>query len=179
MPEVVMNQLLVRPLQRDDFAEVMRIENASFPAVDAWSQRKFESLWRRPQVKIWVGADQARQVVGYLVCERSDEGFRLLNLAVDPLFRRRRVAWLLVWQVLSAAHCINCCSTVKAIVEEENLPAQQFLRSRGFRAQGLSHDADRSWIDFEWFSAGAAGFRDEGSAVLANILHGDGRTLRV
>lgn len=178
MPEVVMNSLLIRPLHPEDLPEVIRIENASFPSAEAWSQRKFEQVGRRRDVRSFVAADRARRLVGYLVYESATGYFRILNLAVDPEFRRQGVAWQLVRQLLSQAGQVAGGFSVKVVVEEENLTAQQFFRASGFRGR-LSHDADRDWVEFEWFSAGAAGFRDAGSAVLNSILHGDGRTLRI
>lgn len=76
------------------------------------------------------------KVTGFAVSRRLAEGeSELLNLAVDPLFRRRGIGRRLVTQLTSANH-----ETIWLEVRESNALAHNFYKTLGFCDAGRRPD---------------------------------------
>jgi [ribosomal protein S18]-alanine N-acetyltransferase len=131
-------QINQRWMIRRDMAEVLAIEAASreYP----WSERDF---LRRLGRKNCIGkvatcgeyGTASHAVVGFalfLLGSRCD--VRLINLAVDPVFRRCGAARGLVDHLKRKLDDRRPDRTVSAWVSETELPGLLFLRSQGFRA---------------------------------------------
>lgn len=117
----------VRWAIRSDLNLIMAVERASF-AAPYWSLRDYLALWR-DRSTVFLVAEHEVSIVGFLIYRLAHPGVQLLNLAVRPELRRRGIGSLLL------AHSLRFDRDhLTAIVAEENLEAQLFFRSVGFRA---------------------------------------------
>src|SRR5919199_474182 len=79
----------VRRLGYGDLPSVISIERRSFPT--PWSLAMFVLELSKPS-GICLAAEDEQGLVGYLVCARYDDVWHLMNVAVHPEHRRRRIA---------------------------------------------------------------------------------------
>ena len=82
-------QLVVGPLDTAHLNEIERIERASYEA--PWSRSMFISELVKPS-SVCFGAFAGTQLVGFLIISRYVDAWHIMNLAVDPAWRRRGVA---------------------------------------------------------------------------------------
>lgn len=84
-------------------------------------------LWPRAHILVaWMGDRVAGCIVGDVAGERA----RILNLCVDPDFRRRGIGHAL----LDAAEHVLGASDVTLMVEDKNTGAQELYRRSGYLA---------------------------------------------
>jgi ribosomal-protein-alanine N-acetyltransferase len=86
--------LRVRRLAYSDLPPVIAIERRSFPT--PWSLAMFVLELSKPSGVCLAAVDETEELVGYLVCSRYDEVWHLMNVAVAPESRRRRIATELI-----------------------------------------------------------------------------------
>ena len=120
----------VRWMIRDDLKYVVAIEKESYP--NPWSEKDFiHSLRQRNIIGKVVEVDG--EVCGFMVYEVNKGGFRVLNIAVAPKYRRIGVGRMMAKHLFAKLN--NDRRTyVELEVRETNLDAQLFFRSVGFRA---------------------------------------------
>ena len=124
----------LRPGSRDDLALIAQIQAAS-PEASQWDVADYLKY------DLVVAVSDGR-VAGFAVARRVAEGeSELLNLAVDPAFRRRGVARRLVAE-LTASHP----GTLWLEVRESNSGARKFYKLLGFCEAGcrLGYYSDSS-----------------------------------
>ena len=83
------DQFTIREARPEDAPALGETEALSFP--DPWSEADFGQLLSAPRVEgsiCWAGT----RLSGYLIVRSAGEEAEILNLAVAPEFRRRRVA---------------------------------------------------------------------------------------
>ena len=118
----------IRPATRDDLAAIAAIQAAS-PEASQWEPASY--LEHDCTVGIVDGA-----VAGFLVSREVAAGEReILNLAVDPVQRRRGVARRLLENELAGAR-----GQWFLEVRESNAGARRFYESLGFRVAGQRKD---------------------------------------
>jgi len=117
--------VVTRAALPSDLDEIARIQSES-PGAASW--RAADYLANQCVVALSEG-----RVAGFIACRRTapDES-EILNLAVDPQFRRRGVARQLVEQVLEALH-----GALFLEVRESNHAARKLYESLGFRVIAL------------------------------------------
>ena len=97
--------ITIRPLGYSDLPQVIAIERRAFPT--PWSLAMFVLELSKPSSVCLaaVTGEEAgpRQLVAYLICARYADVWHLMNLAVDPPFRRRGIATDLMNGLLEAA----------------------------------------------------------------------------
>lgn len=81
------------PLQFVNLDRVEEIERASYDA--PWSRAMFAGELIKSN-SICLGAFRLGRVIGYLIVSRYVDDWHIMNLAVDPAWRRRGVARLLL-----------------------------------------------------------------------------------
>jgi len=79
----------VRRLSAGDLEEIDAIEQRAYPT--PWSRTMFASELAKP-TSICLGAFEGDQLVGYIINSRYVDAWHVMNVAVDPDFRRRGVA---------------------------------------------------------------------------------------
>ena len=127
--------IAVRKANRGDQRMILQIEDDSFG--DPWSDEDFERMLAQPYTDCIVAV--ARRVVGFAVYSVTNDVVQLVNMAVDPDYRKRGAGTALVNTVKTWALPKR---PVETIVHETFLPAQLFLRSCGFKATGIARSDD-------------------------------------
>ena len=87
------DELELRPLSLRDLGAIETIERASYPT--PWSRSMFASELAKPS-SMCLGAFEDKRLVGYLIISRYVEAWHVMNVAVEPEYRRRGVATLLL-----------------------------------------------------------------------------------
>jgi ribosomal-protein-alanine N-acetyltransferase len=128
-----MHSLIIRNMQADDIPAVLEIEQISFSS--PWSgEIFFNELYKKYSVlKV---AEFEETVIGYLCADYLHHESNILDLAVRPDFRRRRVATRLMDEAtgeLKEKGCVFMYLKVRA----SNTGAQKFYERLGFKAEGL------------------------------------------
>lgn len=90
----------IRSLGYSDLPQVIAIERRAFPT--PWSLAMFVLELSKPS-GVCLAAIEDGRVVGYLICSRYSDVWHLMNIAVDPPARRRRVATGLVEEMIERA----------------------------------------------------------------------------
>src|SRR2546429_277236 len=90
----------IRPLTYSDLPQVISIERRAFPT--PWSLAMFVLELSKPS-GVCLAAVGNGEIVGYPVCSRYADVWHLMNIAVDPLFRRRGYARALLEEMLERA----------------------------------------------------------------------------
>lgn len=118
----------VRLIRAADVDAVLSIEKRSFDY--PWTPADFIDCLKRKPVVGYVATING-QTVGYVIYQIVSGGMVILNLAVDPDFRRQSVGTQLVEEVQQKL-TPRSRKFVSATCSEANLKAQLFLRSKGF-----------------------------------------------
>lgn len=127
----------IRPMDRDDIAQVARIERACF-SVPLNETEIRRSLARKATTWV-VAVDDGGEVLGFSqTSKRTARCIELLHVAVLPEVRRRAIGARLVERVLKGAIAAGC--RVVFCVPETNLTAMLWLKALGIEAVGIKHD---------------------------------------
>jgi [ribosomal protein S18]-alanine N-acetyltransferase len=123
----------IRPLTQKDLESVVRIERLSYSV--PWSNATFRGLLFRADTDL-LCAELDGAVVGYAVCWFVLDQGELGNVAVDPGFRRRGIAALLVEATLERARKRRA-KEIFLEVRRSNDVAQRLYKRLGFREVGV------------------------------------------
>jgi ribosomal-protein-alanine N-acetyltransferase len=126
----------IRWMIRRDMPEVLAIESRSFEF--PWSEEDFVRCLRQRNC-IGMVAEHHERVVGFMIYELHRNRLHVLNFAVHPDCRRRRVGEQMVKKLVSKLSPQRR-NKIMLEVRETNLPAQLFFRALGFKAVSLLKD---------------------------------------
>lgn len=115
---------------RKKIEALMSIESACYDAKHCWTAAEFEATMKRPEIRLYT-AETAAGMLGFIILKVHERKLQLLNLAVMPSCRRKRVASNLLGRSILANPGPR---RYVAWVCEYNLAAQLFLRSHKFQA---------------------------------------------
>jgi len=121
----------IRWMIRRDMPEVLDIENWSFEF--PWSEEDFVRCLRQKNCIGMVaehGPKDEEAVVGFKIYELHKTRMHILNLAVDPDYRRRGVGSAMV-EKLTSKLCSQRRNMILLEVRETNLEGQLFFRDCG------------------------------------------------
>lgn len=127
-------EVRLRPASLDDLPAVDRIERLSFGdpwTVDALAQELVPSPLRAPMV-----VELAGKPVGYLMAWRTPDQFHVLNIAVDPAYRRRGLGELMLRAAVREARR-GGMAEVTLEVRRSNRPAIAMYQAHGFQVAGV------------------------------------------
>jgi ribosomal-protein-alanine N-acetyltransferase len=79
----------LRRLSLAHLGDIEHIEKSAYPT--PWSRTMFASELAKP-TSICLGAFEGEQLVGYIVNSRYVDAWHVMNVAVDPDYRRRGIA---------------------------------------------------------------------------------------
>jgi ribosomal-protein-alanine N-acetyltransferase len=126
--------LVLRPLVLADLDAVERIERASYPA--PWSRSMFAAELAKPSSRLLGAFVEPDGLVGYLVLSRYVDAWHVMNVAVDPRWRRRNIASSLLERLLEeTAGDPHRGYTLE--VRVSNLGAIHLYERFGFRSRGI------------------------------------------
>ncbi|MEW6262668.1 MAG: ribosomal protein S18-alanine N-acetyltransferase [Thermodesulfobacteriota bacterium] len=126
----------IEPMTAADLDQVMAIEQVSFRR--PWTREGFLVELKRRPARCLV-ARQGRNVCGYLVFWLIPPEIHVLNLAVRPDLRRRKIGRLLMEYMLEYGRDTGA-GEVFLEVRTSNLAAQELYRSLGFSLSGRRRD---------------------------------------
>ena len=136
-------KLLVRWVIGRDLPKILGIEQESFE--NPWREDDFI---RRLECRNCIGivAEANDHIAGYMIYERNKGRIDLLNLAVDPKFRRGGVGKELVAHLIAKLSPLRH-SRLSVSVRDSNLSAHLFFKSLGFRCVQVRHDSYEDTAD--------------------------------
>ena len=121
----------VRSLSLVDLPAVIPIERRSFTS--PWSLAMFVLELSKPS-GICLAALLGERMTGYLICSRYADVWHLMNVAVDPAYRRHHVAQALMEEMIARAGP-EAAYTLE--VRTSNAPAIALYENFGFRSAGV------------------------------------------
>jgi [ribosomal protein S18]-alanine N-acetyltransferase len=128
---VTATALKIRRLTYADLPQVVAIERRSFPT--PWSLAMFVLELSKPS-GICLAAVHAGELAGYLVCSRYDTVWHVMNVSVDPDFRRQGIASALLEALLERIGDERAQITLE--VRPTNRGAIELYERFGFRGAG-------------------------------------------
>ncbi len=113
--------------------QVAELERLCFS--DPWSEKSVESELHNP-LSLWLVAMEGEQVVGYVGSQSVMGESDMMNVAVHPDFRRRKVAEHLIIELVDQLRLReNHCLSLE--VRASNAPAIALYGKLGFEQAGL------------------------------------------
>lgn len=125
--------LTLRDARLTDMDAVAELERISFPI--PWKREFFASEVGQAHRFNRVVRASGGILAGYVFCAFAGGEIHVNKIAVDPLFRRRGVARLLMKEVLDFSARIEA-EEIYLEVRPSNLPARNFYMTLGFREVG-------------------------------------------
>ena len=123
----------IKRLQLRDLNAIEEIEKRSYPT--PWSRSMFASELSKPS-SICVGSFDGEQLVGYVIVSRYVDAWHVMNVAVDPAYRRRGLAGRMLTTLFElTAHDQRRGYTLE--VRVTNAGAIALYERLGFRASGI------------------------------------------
>jgi ribosomal-protein-alanine N-acetyltransferase len=122
----------VRRLGYADLPHVIAVERRSFPA--PWSLAMFVLELSKPS-SICLAAIHEEKLIGYLICSRYHTVWHLMNVAIDPPFRRMGVASALIERLFAETKGDSGRYTLE--VRVSNGEAIRMYESFGFHSAGI------------------------------------------
>lgn len=129
----------IRWMIRRDMPEVLAIEQTSWES--PWGEDKFLRHLRQRNVIGYV-AEQDRQIVGFMIYELRETTIHVLNLTVNPQFRRQRIGHQLVNKLILQLHRHRRKEVIIDLIDS-NICAHMFLSKCGFMAVPVEEDIYR------------------------------------
>ena len=83
----------IKRLQLKDLNAIEEIERRSYPT--PWSRSMFAGELAKP-ASVCLGAFEGERMAGYMIISRYVDAWHVMNIAVDPDFRRRGIATALL-----------------------------------------------------------------------------------
>ncbi len=124
--------MIVRWMLYKDLEKVIEIERKSFP--EPWRLKELKDVIFR-QDTIGIIAEE-EYINGFMIYQLKKKSINLINLAVDPIYRRKNIGTELIQFLIKKLHKCNR-EKIIADVRETNLAAQLFLKNLGFRCDKI------------------------------------------
>lgn len=119
-----------------DIRRISAIQHASFRPGLAYSKGALITLWLLPAVTFLVARDPEGNAIGCIIGDRHQGTIRIMNLAVDPAWRRRGVGAALLRAIGERLPE----GDIVLMVEEFNGGAQALYAREGFVRTGFAND---------------------------------------
>ena len=121
----------LRKMTPDDLPEVLAIEKGSYPS--PWTEEAFKAELAKPYSQSLVMSDEETdtRIGGYIVFWLMFDECQILNVAVNPEFRRHGLARSMIRKVVDIA-IKNQIRRVVLNVRKSNMPAIQLYQSLNF-----------------------------------------------
>ena len=125
--------LLIREASDRDAREIARIEKASFPT--PWTEEMVLSEMKEPLASFSVGVYQDI-IVGYYGFLHILDELHILNVAVDPSYRGRKIGSALIAHLIEQGRAFSARAATLE-VRESNAPAVALYEKFGFVCAGI------------------------------------------
>lgn len=124
----------VRGPRPEDLAAVIQLENRAF--TDPWSPFTLMGELEPDALRLPLVAELDGQVVGYLMAWRIVDQLHILNIAADPVLRRRGIGTALLMAAAAAAQATGLVE-ITLEVRRSNTAARSFYHGHGFTQRGV------------------------------------------
>ena len=123
----------IRRLSISDLGAIERIERRAYRT--PWSRSMFAGELAKP-ASICLGAFEEDELAGYLIISRYVDAWHVMNIAVDPDFRRRGIATALLEKLFAlTGDSVQRGYTLEVRVSNEG--AIKLYERLGFQARGV------------------------------------------
>lgn len=120
-------------MNKDHVSQIARLEAQCFS--DPWSEKSIASELENP-LSLWLVAEENGQVFGYVGSQTVLDESDMMNVAVDPRFRRQGIARALIETLIAElAKMGSRCLRLEVRVSNEN--ARALYERMGFQQLGL------------------------------------------
>lgn len=120
-------------MNKDHVSQISHLEAQCFS--DPWSEKSIASELENP-LSLWLVAEENGQVFGYVGSQTVLDESDMMNVAVDPRFRRQGIARALIETLIAElAKMGSRCLRLEVRVSNEN--ARALYECMGFRQLGL------------------------------------------
>ena len=121
------------PMNKDHVSQIAHLEARCFS--DPWSEKSIASELENP-LSLWLVAEENGQVWGYVGSQTVLDESDMMNVAVDPRFRRQGVARTLIETLIAELSKMGSrCLRLEVRVSNEN--ARALYARMGFQQLGL------------------------------------------
>ena len=120
-------------MNKDHVSQIAQLEAQCFS--DPWSEKSIASELENP-LSLWLVAEENGQVFGYVGSQTVLDESDMMNVAVDPRFRRQGIARALIETLIAElAKMGSRCLRLEVRVSNEN--ARALYARMGFQQLGL------------------------------------------
>ena len=120
-------------MNKDHVSQIAQLEAQCFS--DPWSEKSIASELENP-LSLWLVAEENGQVLGYVGSQTVLDESDMMNVAVDPGFRRQGIARALIETLIAElAKMGSRCLRLEVRVSNES--ARALYARMGFRQLGL------------------------------------------
>ena len=120
-------------MNKDHVSQIARLEAQCFS--DPWSEKSIASELENP-LSLWLVAEENGQVFGYVGSQTVLDESDMMNVAVDPGFRRQGIARALIETLIAELSKMGSrCLRLEVRVSNEN--ARALYARMGFQQLGL------------------------------------------
>ena len=123
----------IRRLQLKDLNAIEEIERRSYPT--PWSRSMFAGELAKP-ASVCLGAFEGERMAGYMIISRYVDAWHVMNIAVDPDFRRRGIATALLEQLFELTEDQGRLGYTLE-VRVSNVGAIKLYERLGFHSRGI------------------------------------------
>ena len=116
-----------------DLPALARLQVRAFPPRLAYSLSTLALLWVLPWVRLLVARRNGR-IVGCIIGDRTLDGGRVINLAVDPVARRQGIGTALLYAIERALNVDD----MTLMVQVENAAARSLYRRVGYADEAIA-----------------------------------------
>ena len=130
--------LAFRRMARADLPRLLEIERAgfAFPWSEAQLEAELANAWSVQAVAVEPDAEGRERVLGYVIVWVVHDELHVLNVATDPVHRRRGVGRALLEHAAGVGRARGCrLATLE--VRRSNEPARALYRALGYREVGV------------------------------------------
>ena len=121
------------PMNKDHVSQIAQLEAQCFS--DPWSEKSIASELENP-LSLWLVAEENGQVYGYVGSQTVLDESDMMNVAVDPGFRRQGIARALIETLIAELSKMGSrCLRLEVRVSNEN--ARALYARMGFQQLGL------------------------------------------
>lgn len=145
----------LRTYRSTDFDTLYEIDQVCFPAGISYGREELANFIKSPHSMTWV-AEAGQVVVGFVIADReNDEIAHIITIDVVEKWRHRGVGT----ELMNTAEDWAARMGVRFVyleTAEENLVAQQFYRSRGYktveRVANYYASGQAAWVMVKWMN---------------------------
>ena len=121
------------PMNKDHVSQIAHLEAQCFS--DPWSEKSIASELENP-LSLWLVAEENGRVWGYVGSQTVLDESDMMNVAVDPMFRRQGIARALIETLIAELSKMGSrCLRLEVRVSNEN--ARALYARMGFQQLGL------------------------------------------